>query len=180
MLPEFPKFKSIEISDKEDVEKITKKYPPYSDFNFVSMWSWDIKGDMRVSTFAINSMGKSPSIACPIPEKPNFVNIGNDVWIGDDVTIFSGVTIHNGACIGAGSVVRKEIPAYAIARGNPATVVRYRFSQEDINTLQSLQWWNWPEEFLRKAGGLLLSSDVQGLKNAAKYPEHRQTEGPPF
>lgn len=35
MLPEFPKMKSIELSDREDVEKITKKYPPYSDFNFV-------------------------------------------------------------------------------------------------------------------------------------------------
>jgi len=49
MLPEFPKMKSIELSDREDVEKITKKYPPYSDFNFVSMWSWDIKGEMRIS-----------------------------------------------------------------------------------------------------------------------------------
>ncbi len=49
MLPEFPKFKPIELSDKEAVEKITSKYPPYSDFNFVSMWSWDIKGQMRIS-----------------------------------------------------------------------------------------------------------------------------------
>jgi len=49
MLPEFPKFKQIELSDREDVEKITNKYPPYSDFNFVSMWSWDIKGEMRIS-----------------------------------------------------------------------------------------------------------------------------------
>jgi hypothetical protein len=50
MLPEFPKFKPIELSDKQDVEKITHKYPPYSDFNFVSMWSWDIKGEMRLSS----------------------------------------------------------------------------------------------------------------------------------
>ena len=56
MLPEFPKFKSIELSDKEDVEKITHKYPPYSDFNFVSMWSWDIKGEMRISEFYGNFM----------------------------------------------------------------------------------------------------------------------------
>ena len=48
VLPEFPKFKKLEISDKEAVEKITSKYPPYSDFNFISMWSWDIKGDMRL------------------------------------------------------------------------------------------------------------------------------------
>lgn len=49
MLPEFPQFKNLELSDKKEIEKITKKYPPYSDFNFVSMWSWDIKGEMRIS-----------------------------------------------------------------------------------------------------------------------------------
>src|SRR3989344_4278099 len=49
-LPEFPKFKNLELSDKEAIEKITHKFPPYSDFNFVSMWSWDVKGEMRVST----------------------------------------------------------------------------------------------------------------------------------
>jgi uncharacterized protein len=49
MLPKFPKFKKLELSDKADIEKITSQYPPYSDFNFVSMWSWDIKGEMRVS-----------------------------------------------------------------------------------------------------------------------------------
>ena len=49
MIPEFPEFKKLELSDKEDVEAFTKKFPPYSDFNFVSMWSWDIKGEMRLS-----------------------------------------------------------------------------------------------------------------------------------
>ncbi len=49
MIPEFPEFKKIELSDKEDIEKFTSAYPPYSDFNFVSMWSWDIRGEMRIS-----------------------------------------------------------------------------------------------------------------------------------
>ena len=49
MLPEFPQFKKLELSDKEEVEKFTSKFPPYSDFNFVSMWSWNIKGEMRLS-----------------------------------------------------------------------------------------------------------------------------------
>src|SRR6185436_18008967 len=48
-LPEFPNFKSLELSDKGAIEAITKKFPPYSDFNFVSMWAWDIKGEVRVS-----------------------------------------------------------------------------------------------------------------------------------
>lgn len=49
MIPEFPQFKKLELSDKKDIEKFTSKFPPYSDFNFVSMWSWDIKGEMCVS-----------------------------------------------------------------------------------------------------------------------------------
>jgi len=49
MIPQFPQFKPIELSDREEVEKVTDKYPPYSDFNFVSMWSWDTKGQMRLS-----------------------------------------------------------------------------------------------------------------------------------
>jgi hypothetical protein len=49
MIPEFPKFKSVELSDKKDIEKFTSKHPPYSDFNFISMWSWDIRGEMRIS-----------------------------------------------------------------------------------------------------------------------------------
>ncbi len=49
MIPEFPQFKNLELSDKKEVEKFTCKFPPYSDFNFVSMWSWDTEGDMRLS-----------------------------------------------------------------------------------------------------------------------------------
>ena len=49
MIPEFPQFKPLELSDKEEVEKITQKYPPYSDFNFVSMWIWNIFDDMEIS-----------------------------------------------------------------------------------------------------------------------------------
>jgi hypothetical protein len=54
MLPQFPQFKKLELSDKNDVEKITHQYPPYSDFNFVSMWAWDIKEEMRISVLNEN------------------------------------------------------------------------------------------------------------------------------
>ncbi|MBI4225118.1 MAG: DUF2156 domain-containing protein [Candidatus Sungbacteria bacterium] len=49
IIPEFPNFKPLEFSDKEAIEGFTKKFPPYSDFNFMSMWCWDIKDDMRIS-----------------------------------------------------------------------------------------------------------------------------------
>ena len=54
MIPEFPQFKKLELSDKQDVEKFTSKYPPYSDFNFVSMWAWNIKDEMRLSVLNDN------------------------------------------------------------------------------------------------------------------------------
>ena len=49
MIPEFPEFKILELSDKEDVEKFTLKYPPYSDFNFAGTWSWDVREQMKIS-----------------------------------------------------------------------------------------------------------------------------------
>ena len=68
--------------------------------------------------------------------------IENDVWIGSNVIILEGNTIHNGAVVAAGSVVTKDVPAYAIVAGNPARVIRYRFEKEIINALLNIQWWD--------------------------------------
>jgi virginiamycin A acetyltransferase len=72
------------------------------------------------------------------------VNIGNDVWIGADVTIHSSVSIGDGAVIGGQSVVRENVPPYAIVIGNPAVIVKYRHSQEVIDQLLKIKWWTWP------------------------------------
>jgi virginiamycin A acetyltransferase len=78
------------------------------------------------------------------------VSIGNNVWIGDNVTILSGVTVGDGAAIGAGSVVTRDVPGYCIAVGNPARVVRKRFSDPIIAQLSSIRWWDWPEDRIRR------------------------------
>jgi virginiamycin A acetyltransferase len=70
--------------------------------------------------------------------------IGNDVWIGTQSVVLTGVTIGDGAVIAANSVVNTDIPPYAIAAGTPAKVVGYRFSDELINELLRIQWWDWP------------------------------------
>lgn len=49
MIPHFPEFKKLEFEDKADIEKFTHTFAPYSDFNFMSMWSWDIQGEKYVS-----------------------------------------------------------------------------------------------------------------------------------
>ena len=61
--------------------------------------------------------------------------IGHDVWIGSQAIILPGVTIGTGAVIGAGAVVAKDVPAYAVAVGNPARVVKYRFERDLIDRL---------------------------------------------
>lgn len=78
------------------------------------------------------------------------VHIGNDVWIGMDAVILSGVTIGDGAVVGACSLVTKDIPPYAIAVGNPAQVIKFRFSDDVIERLLHIQWWNWPIEKIRR------------------------------
>lgn len=70
------------------------------------------------------------------------LTIGHDVWIGCGAILLPSVTsIGDGAVIGAGAVVNKNIPPYAIVVGNPGQVVRYRFSKETIQQVQASRWW---------------------------------------
>lgn len=69
--------------------------------------------------------------------------IQNDVWIGDNVTIMAGVTVRNGAVVAQNAHVVKDVPAYAVVGGNPAKVIGWRFPQEIIEKLQTIQWWYW-------------------------------------
>lgn len=69
--------------------------------------------------------------------------IGNDVWIGANVSILQGITIGDGAIIGANSLVTKDIPPYSIAVGCPAKIIRKRFTDKQIETLERVQWWKW-------------------------------------
>ncbi len=78
----------------------------------------------------------------PFKHSPLLTIIENDVWIGDRVTLMDGVHIGTGAIIGTGSVVTKNVPPYAIVVGNPARVLRMRFSDSVIERLMKTQWWN--------------------------------------
>lgn len=86
--------------------------------------------------------------------------IGNDVWIGARCTIFEGVTIGDGAVIAAGSVVRKDVPPYAVV-GGVDRILKYRFSEENIEKLLKIQWWNWDDEKIR--ANIELMQDVEAF-----------------
>lgn len=76
--------------------------------------------------------------------------IGNDVWIGYEAVIMAGVTIGDGAIIGARAVVTKDVSPYTIVGGIPAKFIRKRYSEETIDLLTELKWWDWPEERIAK------------------------------
>ena len=99
------------------------------------------------------------------------VYIGNDVWIGIGTVILSGVKIGDGAVVGAYSVVRTRVPPYAIVMGNPAQIVGYRFSQEKIEALLKLKWWDWDIREIKKVLSLLSSQNVDEL---IKYSQTRE------
>ena len=84
--------------------------------------------------------------------KPLEVVIGNDVWIGRSAIVLGGVSIGDGAVIGAGSVVTKNVPPYAIVAGNPARIIRYRFEENVVRELEAIQWWRFPDDRLRDIG----------------------------
>jgi chloramphenicol O-acetyltransferase type B len=89
--------------------------------------------------------------------------IGHDVWIGAEAMIMPGIKVGHGAVIGARSVVTKDIEPYTIVAGNPAKPIRKRFSEEQIQRLLEMSWWNWSEKELASTMRLLCSKDIDKL-----------------
>lgn len=85
-------------------------------------------------------------------ELPRRTLVGHDVWIGHSAILLPGVHVADGAVVGAGSVVTKPVPPYAIVAGNPARLIRHRFSDDIIRRLQAIQWWTMDERQLGRLG----------------------------
>lgn len=89
--------------------------------------------------------------------------VEDDVWIGQDVTILSGVTLSRGTIVGAGSVVAKSTEPYSIVVGNPARMVRLRFSKGFITELESVDFKNISDDFIRKHINKLYSQNTEDI-----------------
>lgn len=103
--------------------------------------------EYRVSNYAVAALSKHgwlPKYA--LPDRTQFIVVGNDVWIGANAIILQGVTIGDGAVVGAGAVVNSDVPPYAIVAGVPAKIKRYRYTEDQIRKLLKIAWWNWSAE----------------------------------
>lgn len=81
-------------------------------------------------------------------------SLETDVWVGSNAIIMSGIKLHTGCVVGAGAVVTKDVPPYAIVAGVPAKILRYRFSPEIIERLLEIKWWNLPDEEITRVKDL--------------------------
>jgi len=94
--------------------------------------------------------------------------IGHDVWIGHGATVMPGVKISTGAIIGSGAVVTKDVGPYEIAVGVAAKVIKKRFSEDIIEKLIAIEWWNWDRK--------TLEARFQDLMNIENFIEKYSTQ----
>ncbi|MCC3317611.1 CatB-related O-acetyltransferase [Nocardia africana] len=122
------------------------------------------------STFPFPTMGGAWSrhvdLLMELPNRGDTV-VGNDVWIGYGATVMPGVRIGHGAIVGAGSVVTSDVPDYGIVGGNPARLIRHRYSAADIDRLLALAWWDWPLAHIDEHVRTIMSGTVDDLEKAA-------------
>jgi virginiamycin A acetyltransferase len=126
--------------------------------------------DLGPSTFPFGVFGPpwdgTMDIVMSAPSRGDTV-VGHDVWLGYSALVLPGVTIGHGAVVAAASVVTSDVPPYAVVGGNPARVIRPRFSEEDIERLLRAAWWNWPIELVTQHARAIMSGTAAELERIA-------------
>lgn len=92
--------------------------------------------------------------------------IGNDVWIGREAVIMPGIRVGDGAIVGTRAQVARDVPPYAVVVGNPARIVRMRFSDETVAELLAIRWWDWDAEKIGRNVAAIAGADIDALRAA--------------
>ena len=108
-----------------------------------------INGNHRIDGFTSYPLHILGLNTPTLPWGKSIPTIGNDVWISMNVTIYSGVDIGDGAVIAGNAVVTKSVPPYAVVGGNPARILKYRFTPDIIEKLLKYKWWNFPIDAIK-------------------------------
>jgi phosphonate metabolism protein (transferase hexapeptide repeat family) len=106
--------------------------------------------------------------------RQHHVHIGHDVWIGHGAVVLPSRNVGTGAVIAAGAIVTKNVPAYTIVDGNPARIIRRRFTEGVADRLANLAWWNWDRGQLREALPDFRKLDINSF--LAKYEARAGSE----
>jgi acetyltransferase-like isoleucine patch superfamily enzyme len=124
-----------------------------------------------VTTFPLRWIFRLPgALEDGHPATKGDIVVGNDVWLGTGAKVLTGVTIGDGAVVGAGSVVVSDVRPYAVVVGNPAREVSRRFSDDQVDALLRIAWWEWPVEQILTRASLLCSPDIDAFIAAADEP----------
>lgn len=115
------------------------------------------------TTYPFNAIIPEFSYIKGHPRIKGDIVIGNDVWIGSNAKVMSGVHIGDGSIIAANAVVTKDVEPYSVVGGVPAKVIKKRFSDETIEVLEQMQWWDWDYEDIYNVVPLLQSNRVDEL-----------------
>lgn len=149
----------------EDKLKIGKFCQIASGAKFLMNGMFHMKN--AISTFPFGIFSEDCAQKYPADSKYPFKGdtiIGNDVWIGYRATFMPGIHVDNGAIIATNSLVTKNIGPYEIWGGNPAKLIRKRFTQEIIELLMKIQWWNWNIEKIINNVEALTSNNIEKLQ----------------
>jgi len=131
-----------------------------SDVKFIMNGANHLTNALTTYPFAIFGHGWENAMEGKHYPHKGDIHIGNDVWIGYNATIMAGVTIGDGAIIATNATVIKDVEPYSIVGGNPASLIKKRFSDEVIEKLLKLKWWDWNIEKITRNVQNLTDIDI--------------------
>lgn len=114
---------------------------------------WTFNGNHPIGAPSMHPLFYNKTLGLDVKDIPRRnLRIGHGTWIGRNALITPSCSeIGNGAVVGAGSIVTHDVPPYAVVVGNPAKVIKYRFTPPVIEMIEKSKWWELSEKELREA-----------------------------